>query len=347
LITWWQVCELWTVRNLLASVKICDSNMPLAVYSPNPPVLERHRSCDADTQARSLRGWEQVYDQLGAGAFEGDTLEAHLGDVQVFRERSGLALRQKGRAPSGTHLFAVNADSAAKARFRGSVVDEGAMLMVQDGAEFEFRTPAAYVGLGIVVRAEALRGCGDGLEERLAQRDVLRAGPAPVARLRQFLAEALDALDRDAAVLQSETARCHLAADILDRVHAVLGSAGPEPAGQPSATRRARIVARAEEYVLARSFESVTVAELCRHVGASRRHLQQAFQDIVGMTPNLYLRAVRLCRVRRELKAGLSVGATIQDVAARWGFWHLGHFSLDYKRLFAERPSDTLRRGAS
>jgi AraC family ethanolamine operon transcriptional activator len=33
----------------------------------------------------------------------------------------------------------------------------------------------------------------------------------------------------------------------------------------------------------------------------------------------------------------------VQDVAARWGFWHLGQFSLDYKRQFGELPSATLR----
>jgi len=321
--------------------------MPSAIHPSELPILERHRSCDADTQAHSLRGWEQVYDQLGAGAFEGETLEVHLGDVQVFRERSGLALRQRGRAPGGTHLFAVNADRGVEARFRGRLVDEGAMLVAQDGTEFEFRTPAGYAGLGVTVRSEALGRHEHGLEQRLVQRDVLCAGSAQVTRLRQFLAEVLDTLDRDAAALQDEAVRRHLAADILDRVHAVLSTSDPEPADAPTAMRRARIVARAEEYVLARAYESITVAELCRHAGASRRHLQQAFQDIVGMSPNLYLRAVRLCRVRRELKAGLPGGSTIQDVAARWGFWHLGHFSTDYKRLFAERPSDTLRRAVS
>jgi AraC-like DNA-binding protein len=36
-------------------------------------------------------------------------------------------------------------------------------------------------------------------------------------------------------------------------------------------------------------------------------------------------------------------GVTVQDVAAHWGFWHLGQFAQDYKRLFGELPSTTLR----
>jgi AraC family ethanolamine operon transcriptional activator len=34
----------------------------------------------------------------------------------------------------------------------------------------------------------------------------------------------------------------------------------------------------------------------------------------------------------------------VQEVAARWGFSHMGQFSSDYRLQFGERPSDTLRR---
>jgi AraC family transcriptional regulator, ethanolamine operon transcriptional activator len=47
--------------------------------------------------------------------------------------------------------------------------------------------------------------------------------------------------------------------------------------------------------------------------------------------------------VRRGLREA-EAGATVQDVAARWGFWHLGQFSLDYKKHFFELPSETLSR---
>ena len=33
----------------------------------------------------------------------------------------------------------------------------------------------------------------------------------------------------------------------------------------------------------------------------------------------------------------------LKSVAARRVFWHLGHFSADYKHQFSELPSETLR----
>ena len=37
---------------------------------------------------------------------------------------------------------------------------------------------------------------------------------------------------------------------------------------------------------------------------------------------------------------------SVADVAASWGFWHLSHFAADYKAMFGELPSETLRAGS-
>jgi AraC-like DNA-binding protein len=33
----------------------------------------------------------------------------------------------------------------------------------------------------------------------------------------------------------------------------------------------------------------------------------------------------------------------VNEIAARWGFDHAGNFAADYRRLFGELPSQTLR----
>jgi AraC-like DNA-binding protein len=35
--------------------------------------------------------------------------------------------------------------------------------------------------------------------------------------------------------------------------------------------------------------------------------------------------------------------STITEIATEFGFWELGRFSLEYRRLFGESPSTTLR----
>nr|WP_225585054.1 MULTISPECIES: helix-turn-helix domain-containing protein [unclassified Acidovorax] len=86
-----------------------------------------------------------------------------------------------------------------------------------------------------------------------------------------------------------------------------------------------------------------SLLEVCRHVGASHRKLNYCFQEVLGMSPARYLRVLRLNGVRRQLRSELDLRLGVQDVAALWGFWHLGQFSADYKRQFAELPSHTLK----
>ncbi len=81
--------------------------------------------------------------------------------------------------------------------------------------------------------------------------------------------------------------------------------------------------------------------ELCEQLHVSRRTLQYCFQDVLGMAPATYLRALRLNGVRRDLRG--RAAASVQDAAAAWGFWHLSQFATDYRRMFGARPSETLR----
>ena len=84
------------------------------------------------------------------------------------------------------------------------------------------------------------------------------------------------------------------------------------------------------------------VDALCRHLHVTRRTLQNHFHAVLGQPPADFLKAVRLNACRRALRAA-TPGETVQDLAARWGFFHMGHFSQDYKALFGELPSQTLR----
>ena len=45
----------------------------------------------------------------------------------------------------------------------------------------------------------------------------------------------------------------------------------------------------------------------------------------------------------RVLKSTDPKLATISQIAIEWGFWHMGQFSADYKKMFGETPSTTLR----
>ena len=63
----------------------------------------------------------------------------------------------------------------------------------------------------------------------------------------------------------------------------------------------------------------------------------------MGLSPKAYLKARRLNAVRRELLQDEAAVSTIFDMASSWGFWHMGQFGRDYKDMFGELPSETLK----
>ncbi|MCG8516585.1 MAG: helix-turn-helix domain-containing protein [Pseudomonadales bacterium] len=115
-----------------------------------------------------------------------------------------------------------------------------------------------------------------------------------------------------------------------------------------SGWRTQRLVSTAREFMNAclQVGRVPSVADLCAVTGVSERTLQYAFRSAMQLPPVAYLRTLRLNRVRADLLAAKPSHTTVTGSAMHWGFIHLGEFSRDYRRLFGERPSQTLARSS-
>ncbi len=107
---------------------------------------------------------------------------------------------------------------------------------------------------------------------------------------------------------------------------------------------RCKLMQQAEEIILADINRPWTVYDLCMELHVSERTLRYGFHEHFGMAPIAYLKALRLNGVRRQLKASTADKTTVTNVAVQWGFWHMGQFAKDYKKMFDECPSETLRK---
>jgi AraC-like DNA-binding protein len=105
----------------------------------------------------------------------------------------------------------------------------------------------------------------------------------------------------------------------------------------------AAVTKRAIDLMNAHPQKPWSTAELARTLGVSSRALQRAFERSGHPSPMAYLRRVRLEHVHAELAAHLPDSATVTTVAVRWGFLHLGRFAGQYRELYGESPSQTLR----
>jgi len=99
----------------------------------------------------------------------------------------------------------------------------------------------------------------------------------------------------------------------------------------------------ANHYIREHIDRPITLQALCEHVSASPRSLNYAFNMMYGLPPMEYLKVLRLNQVRHALRRADPTLNRVTGIATRYGFWHMAQFSADYKKMFSETPSKTLR----
>jgi AraC family ethanolamine operon transcriptional activator len=90
--------------------------------------------------------------------------------------------------------------------------------------------------------------------------------------------------------------------------------------------------------------QPLRIGQLCREIDVSERTLRDAFHELTGTSAHAYLKTQRLNRVYRALRDADPSEVLVKQIAYDNAFYHLGNFCRDYKQLFGESPSKTLKR---
>ncbi len=304
-------------------------------------------SSDVEEQAANLRGWDQVYEQLSPGRFVGGLREVRFPGVQLFRETTNQAIHEAGAPQRGSRAIGVPMRLAGASRFRGAAVDADALITLGSADELDFYAPRGFDIVALVVGESSLETHAQEVEHRdlapaFAGNGVLRPGRPRIDEFERLLSSVLQSAEVNPAAFRYRQAQRVLEQSLLGAVVAAVADDAPVRPVE-ARERRQHVVDGAKAHMRSHIAEPITVADLCRELRVSRRTLQYSFQEVLGIKPVRFLRALRLNGVRRELRAGRPLAGSVQDTAARWGFWHLGHFVTEYKQMFGELPSETLR----
>ena len=116
--------------------------------------------------------------------------------------------------------------------------------------------------------------------------------------------------------------------------------------GIPGSNIRNKAFARAIE-ICEHLKKPIRIPRLAAQVGVSQRTLELSFQETIGISPRTYMRWCRIRAAHRELLQHDPARTKVGDVAANWSFTEFGRFAAEYKKLFGELPSKTLRKRTS
>lgn len=295
---------------------------------------------DACEQERGLDRWSQHYTQLKPGGYEGCIETLGLPGVTIARERINVAVEERVAAPEGTLVYVQSLGPAPSCVTNACRVPTGGVMMLRGGEEIHVATDEATDLLIATVDARALP---EG-EPPPRSPPLLFSPGFPQAELATAWFLSL-ILGQETGLMVGMSDHAPILGQlVVDRLAALFGMIAQRGRSPDPATRdEYRLFQRARALVLAEEAEEHTPAGLAARLGVSPEALRRAVTATVGVGPAVWLRQMRLDGAHRDLAAG-GRGATVSDIAMKWGFWHLGRFSSTYAAVYGEPPSQTMRR---
>lgn len=294
---------------------------------------------DAQEQASALDGWNQDYLQLGAGRFHGALHLAQAPGIRLFVEQLQQPVWQNGALPGAVLALGVPLLAAGPGVFCGTACGADTLHVFSGAEGFEFRSAPRHAMLGIELQLAPTDASHPADDDGMSPPPRAGAWHMPQGLASHVRAQ-MQALFESACQQPEVFGQTSVRAAATDFLLQAVASAGGAAPGTRSACNHWALVQHACALVRAQHEQPLTVARLCQALGVSRRTLQNGFQQVLGIGPLAYLKAMRLRQARRALQQG----AAVSEAATACGFWHFGHFARDYAAMFGERPSETRRR---
>jgi len=299
---------------------------------------------DAHIHAAAINSWNQTYTQISAGRLESSLVQISNPTCHLFREHINQRVVQQGEAPRGRVCFALPLAVPGTAHMQGREADGQSLFCLHGGQEFIFHMPQGMDLLALTFAREFFEAQLARLPdpalaekiERLMRQPVIKVPPRTLLACRQRLLVLFDqACHSDASATRELESRLLL--ELLTLL------AHPSCDASQRQSTHSYVVEKLHRATLNNALDAPNIFEACRRLRVSRRTVQNSFRAVTDSTPTHYLRSLRLNGVRRQLMTSCAAHASIGDVAADWGFFHMSHFARAYQELFGELPSQTPR----
>jgi AraC-like DNA-binding protein len=280
------------------------------------------------------------------GKFRSEIASVELHNLSMDQGRMSLPRIIRGTPKLGSCRFHFPTfDNQAPATFNGIETPAPSIAFSNPGAEFIASVPAENRWGRINLPSEKLASASRVLTGREIappkRMDFLRPAPALMARLQNVHLAAMRLAATAPQILAHDEVAKAIEQELLRALVDCIVNPDTIEKARPN---RQRIVQRFHEAVEARQSDTVYLAEICAEIGVSDRTLRSVCKEYLGVNPHRYLWLRRMNHVRRALIHANPKASTVTTIANNHGFGELGRFATEYRKLYGESPSVTLRR---
>ena len=284
----------------------------------------------------------------GTGKFEAEMVLVDLDHLWMAQGWDSLPrLARTANDPRRAKFEFVSGWNQAPLQYDGAEVSAGEIVVAGLGSVTRERTTGPHKWAAMSLPPQDLAAAGEAIvgRELVAAVDthVIRPPEAKMSRLMKLHEGATQLAKTAPDILALPSVAKALEDELMHAVAWCL--AGDMSAGRRlSAGQHRKVIAKFEDFLATKQYEPVHSVEICKAIGCSERTLRNCCHEYFGMGPIHYLLLRRMHLARRALLAADAQATTVTTIATDLGFWELGRFSVDYRMLFGESPSSSLRR---
>jgi AraC family ethanolamine operon transcriptional activator len=330
----------WSVSERPANSSISEHTVAVGVHS-NAFVSQVSDAADIEGV---LDPCECI--QLTPGSFFGKVIAIPTGAVRLVRQECNRGIQLRRKIQNGKLLIGYN-NGAGSVLEHGRAWSPDDMLVVRD-SDVDLnaldRMDLIWLEIDLTALSELER---QAFLRSVEPRNALASfgNATATTDVRSYLMAMLEIGAGDSTFFNSEPMRRHIEMVVLTRVSRALDSAHANGLGKKREREAFGLVQLVERFMWENVDEPLTLSRICESTNCRMRSLIYSFKESFGFGPITYLKILRLNAAHRRLKETRG-SVRIFDVAADFGFWHMGHFSADYKRMFGSTASETVAAAA-
>lgn len=305
------------------------------VLSINDPLLCRYALVNTDFEILPT----------AKGIFEADFAQAGLNRIRLSRYYLSLPQVSTVTLDPSRKTFSFLTEPSSL-RYYGTEISVGDICIEKPDAAHVVSESSLYGG-SISLPADELNAATEAVVGRdlskALEKLVIRPDPERFSRLMKLHQTATRLAHESPEVLDLPEVCRALEEQLLHLMVRCLAE-GASAEIKSCDRRHSAVVARFEEFLEANPERAIYLTEICAGIGVAERTLRAACEEHLGMGPIRFLTLRRMHLVRRALLLAHPSEKTVTRIATDQGFWELGRFSVAYRALFGEAPSETLRR---
>lgn len=299
-------------------------------------------SADIAEYQQIIPPWDVVLHQMSAGRFHARMEYVHVNGILIYREHWTRRVLVNGATPAGYYVIGGPIAETTQVNWCGIPLSSQLIATAQPSTEVDFLIPGTGPHI-VMMMPKALLSAHDqkSVERAGVQGRHLSCKSESRSTFYRILNYIIDQYLAQGQLLEDTQICQMLQLQLIDALKELVSTRSTKRS--LTATCRTKVFLNAIEACNARA-GNISVQELASAANTSQRNLELAFKETLQTSPHKYLCWHRLNSLHHQLLNAEPEPGTITRLGNNLGFTELGRLSRDYRMLFGELPSATLRK---